>query len=41
MAKFTVPLQIEQAREIYQVWEQHFLAYSLGVKAYQVTVTSD
>lgn len=31
---------IEQAREIYQVWEQNFLAYSLGTKAYQVNVTS-
>lgn len=31
---------IEQAREIYQVWEQNFLAYSLGIKAYQVNVTS-
>ncbi|QFU21274.1 DUF2787 domain-containing protein [Shewanella eurypsychrophilus] len=31
---------IEQAREIYQVWVQNFLAYSLGIKAYLVKVTS-
>ena len=32
---------IEQTREIYQVWEQNFLAYSLGIKAYQVKITTD
>ncbi|ABZ78602.1 conserved hypothetical protein [Shewanella halifaxensis HAW-EB4] len=32
---------LEQARGIYQVWEQNFLAYSLGIKAYQVTLTTE
>ncbi|MGE6648490.1 DUF2787 family protein [Shewanella colwelliana] len=32
---------LELAREIYQVWENNFLVYSLGVKAYQVTLTTE
>lgn len=32
---------LEQARESYQVWENNFLVYSLGVKAYQVTLTTE
>ncbi|RTR31665.1 DUF2787 family protein [Shewanella atlantica] len=32
---------LEQAREIHPIWEQNFLAYSLGIKAYQVEVTTE
>ncbi|MCL1096168.1 MULTISPECIES: DUF2787 family protein [Shewanella] len=32
---------IEQASEIHPIWEQNFLAYSLGIKAYQVEVTPE